>query len=151
GRRTWMGITSVVFAIIVLASDQRTATFAMLAGLIISLALAPRPYRTIFVAAGVATLIAASVLMAAAWSELGSKIADYLPDALLKIVSDESSFAWRVNYWQDYLDVYWRAPLIDQIIGHPLGVPIVAITEQRYLEYGAHSEYVQLLYVAGAL
>jgi hypothetical protein len=141
--------TFLVFAVALLISQQRTATFATLAGVGIVVASLKRHYRAIVITSGSAALIA-SIIFGVGWVDVGGDSSEYLPRAVSMLLKGEGTFGWREEYWQDYFDVYSHAPVVDQLIGQPFGVPRLAVVQSRYLEYSAHNEYMQLLLNGGA-
>jgi hypothetical protein len=68
-------------------------------------------------------------------------------------VPAETDYAWRLEQWQDYLDVYWQAGMFDQIIGVPLSLvqSMAFRMDRESLQYAAHSGYVSLLVNSGLI
>jgi hypothetical protein len=151
GQQRWVnGVSFIVFAVTLLISRQRTATFATCAGLAIIIGGLPVRYRTIMIGIVTVALITAGVIFGAVRAEFGGDIYDYLPHAFSMITQGEGTFGWRLEQWGTYFDLFLHAPLVDQLIGQPMNVyqpDIVRGTDQLS---GAHSQYFQLLRDAGA-
>jgi hypothetical protein len=154
-RRLLNSITFIVFATTLLISAQRTASFATLCGLFVIVAgFRARPLLSM-----TATIsLSIALVFGAMWLASGGNIAPYLPRSIAMVILDQGTislevgeadrtFAWRVDQWQNFLNLYSRAPLIDQIVGQPLGILRLEFGPSSVLN--AHNQYVQLLANAG--
>lgn len=144
-------VTFVVFLATLLVSNQRTAIFATLAGVLVIIVFLHRHYRTIAIVVGIAVLISAGIFFWAAWTDVGGSMTEYLPRAISMISSGEGTFAARERYWELYLDAYLRAPLINRLFGLPFGAPELMIVEANEFLPTAHNGYMQLMLNAGAV
>jgi hypothetical protein len=156
GAKRWRrGASSFIFAAALLISRERTATLATLGGLALIVVSLPRKYRNAAIGAGSIAVLAATVLLWTVWVESrGGDIIDYLPRAISWTVNEEGTYGWRVKQWERYLELYWAGPIIDQIIGQPLGARDRAAAESNdpdFLVVGPHSEYVELLLNSGVV
>jgi hypothetical protein len=152
GAERWRkGATFLVFLAGLLISQQRTATVATLAGLAVILAFAPRYYRSIAIGAGYMALLAVAAVFWSVWVGDGD-VAQDLPRAISWVINAEGTYGWRVRQWEQYLDIYWNSPLVDQIVGPALGVLTLAAAqsdEANSLRAGTHSQYINLLLDSG--
>lgn len=152
-RRCWSGVTFLVFVATLLISNQRTAIVACLAGIGVIVATQPRRQLRIAVIMGSPAVVIGAVVAYGIWLATAGDITPYVPSAITMLSSDDSSYAWRINQWQDLIDLYQQAPLIDQLIGAPLGsVRFLALrSDLGNLQVMGHSEYIELLMDAGAV
>ena len=156
-RRRRMSAIFIVFVAAVLISEQRTATFATLAGIGAVVATFPPHQRRVVLAVGGFFLFLAAAMVYGTWITAGGDITLYMPPALRMLDSefsaDESTYKWRLQQWQDSLAVYWHAGLVYQMIGMPLSLiqSIGFAKEIEGLQYSAHSAYVELLMNAGII
>jgi hypothetical protein len=156
-KRRSLGAVFVVFVAMLLISDERTAIAATLAGIGALVATFLRQRRRVVVAAGSIIVVSVGVAAYGAWIANGGDIAALLPEAVTRVTTALSSddpagdYAWRLTQWQQYIDLYWQAGLLDQIIGMPLALvqSIGARYDNEYFLSSAHSQYVQLLLNAG--
>jgi O-antigen ligase len=153
--RRWKAVTFIVFFAAVLVSNQRTATFATIGGVIAILSFVPRRRdTTILGAAIIACALGIGVLGIALLS--GKDMTEYLPRSLQMVVLEQGSYGWRLDQWDIYFQMYLDAPLLDQMVGQPFGVLRViglgfsTLTQQDPRVLPAHSEYLQLLLDVGA-
>lgn len=155
-RRSWAAISFVVFFATVILSDQRTAIFAMIAGLFTILALVPRERDTAVLCTGLFACAAGVGTVSLAFFS-GGQLTEYLPRSLQMIVLQEGSFGWRLVQWQTYVQQWADAGVIDQLVGQPFGVTLViargfsTLTHVDSLALPAHNGYLQLLLNVGAI
>jgi O-antigen ligase len=156
GGRTWNAVCFLVFFATVLISNQRTATFATIAGAITIFALVPRQ-RITTIACGALIFCAAGLAVLALASFSDGQLTEYLPRSLQMIVLQEGTFGWRLDQWQIYFQQWVDATPLDQIVGQPFGVAraiglrFSTLTELDPLALPAHSEYLQFLLNVGVL
>jgi O-antigen ligase len=154
-KRRRMGAIFFVFAAMVLISNQRTATLATLVGIGAVVAAWPRRRRRVILTAGSCVIIIAGVTVYGAWIAAGGDLTPFLPQAVTELSSefnsDESTYAWRLQQWQDSVALYWHAGLVHQIIGMPLSLiqSIAFGKDLEHLQSSAHSEYIELLVNSG--
>jgi hypothetical protein len=151
--RQFRGFSFFIFIITLLLSQQRTATFATLAGAGILLIFSPTRNRMMILALGGSAAIIATTLIFMGWVASGGDLDPYMPRAFSMLRSSDSTYGWRVQQWNEYLDAYWLAPAIDQLIGQPIG--LLRATALNYgpfkLQFEPHSQYMTLLISAGFL
>jgi O-antigen ligase len=153
--RRRVSATLVIFFATLLISNQRTATFATLAGMGVVLAAWPRRRRSVVLAAGSFVLVITSGAVYGTWIAAAGDIASILPRSIVMLGSDWSfnneTYEWRVTQWQDYMDFYGRETAFDRIIGLPAGaVQSAAVySDMAMLQVTVHSGYVALLMDAG--
>jgi hypothetical protein len=153
--RRRMGAIFVIFFATLLISNQRTATFATLAGMGAVLAAWPKRRRSVVFAAGSFVLVIAGAGVYGTWIAAAGDIASVLPRSIAMLGSDWSfgneTYEWRMLQWQSYIDFYGRETAFDQIIGLPAGaVQNAAVySDMDMLQVTAHSGYVALLVDAG--
>jgi hypothetical protein len=146
----------IIFFMAVLYSDQRTATFATIAGVIVILGFVPRRRDTTIFCLGMIVCAAGIGILAVA-SLSDGQLTGYLPHSLQMIVLEEGTFGWRLDQWQTYYQQWVDATAFDQIAGQPLGVSLAiglgfsTLTELDRLAIPPHSEYLGLLLNAGAV
>jgi O-antigen ligase len=150
-RREWYAGSLTVFLGLLLISQQRTATFATLAGLAVISAFAPGYYRSRMIATTGVVFLAGCMLFWVVWIASSGDISPYIPRAFSMIEQEDSTFGWRLEQWDDYGEVYSREPLFDQIIGQPMGALRLVADTDSVLFVVAHNEYVQVLLSAGAV
>ena len=155
-RRSWAAFCFVVFFATVVLSDQRTATFAMVAGVIAIFAFVPRKRDTTIICAGmIACAAGIGILGIASLSD--GQLTEYLPHSLQMIALQEGSFGWRLDQWQTYFQQWVDASPFDQLVGQPFGVTLVigrgfsTLTHVDPLALPAHSGYLQFLLNVGAI
>jgi hypothetical protein len=154
--RGWKVFAFIIFFGTVLYSDQRTATFATIAGTIAILGFVPRRRETTIFCLGI-IVCAAGICTLALASLSDGQLTEYLPHSLQMIVLQEDTFGWRLDQWQTYFQQWVNATPLDQIIGQPLGVSLAiglgfsTLTELDRLAIPPHSEYLGLLLNAGAV
>jgi hypothetical protein len=150
-KRRAMSATFVVFVAALLISDQRTATFATVAGMAVVLAAWPKRRRAVVLVAGSLVCVIASVAVYGTWIAVGGDIISLLPGSSSDWTLENETYAWRVTQWQDYLHFYENARLFDQIVGLPLGmIRTVAMSNDiEMLQVSPHSGYVALLMDSG--
>lgn len=150
-KRRRKSITFLVFMATLLISQERTATFATLGGIGVITATLPRRQRSIVLAAGGVAAVIGGAIVYVGWIAIGGDFTPYLPLSITEMGSAESTYAWRVQQWQEAIDLFWQAPLIDQMIGLPLGFSrfLASRSDIGSLQYDIHSEYIGLLKDSG--
>jgi hypothetical protein len=154
--RGWKALAFAIFSATLFLSDQRTATFATIAGAIALVSFVPRRQSTTISCMAMIACTAGIGIVALAWLS-DSELAEYLPRSLQMIVLEQGTFAWRLDQWQIYFQQWADSTLFDQIVGQPLGLAraiglgFSTLTELNPLALPAHSEYLQLLLNGGAL
>jgi hypothetical protein len=155
-RRSWAACCFVVFFATVILSDQRTAMFATIAGLLTILTFVPRERNTAVLCTGLLACAAGVGIVGIAFFSAG-QLTEYLPRSLQMIVLQEGSFGWRLDQWQTYVQQWVDARFFDQLIGQPFGVTLViargfsTLTHVDSLALPAHNGYLQLLVNVGAI
>lgn len=154
--RLWRTLCFLVFFVTVLVSNQRTATFATIAGAMAIFAFVPRRRDTTIIWA--ATIACASGIAVLALASLSDgELTEYLPRSLQMVAFQEGTFAWRIDQWQTYFQQWVDATPFDQIIGQPFGVTraiglsFSTLTELDPRALPAHSQYLQFLLNVGAI
>lgn len=156
GRPSWKAFSFIIFFATVLISNQRTATFATIAGAIAVAACVPRRRDTTIICAGMIVCTAGIGILALA-SLSDGELTEYLPHSLQMIALQEGTFGWRLDQWQLYFQQWVDATFLDQIVGQPLGVSraiglgFSTLTELDPMALPAHSEYLQLLLNVGVI
>jgi O-antigen ligase len=147
-RRNW--VATLAFAAALVVSDQRTAIFAAVTGVMVVIFMLPRRVRPAALAAVSVAAVAASgaffIGVIATNGELESRLASTL-------ASHDDTYDWRIQQWGEYLDLYASAPPLDQLVGLPIGVGHAAglASKGSLLINTAHSEYIALLIGSGAI
>lgn len=146
--RAWM--TVAIFACCVLASQQRTASFAMLTGVAVVLAALPRRQRgSLLLAVCIgAPLVSTGLIL---WSGFGRDLTDLLPRAAVMITHEQGTFAWRLLQWADYQRAYEQASVLDRLVGQPFGFLRHSVGQDSLLFIEAHNGYIQLLMSSGLI
>lgn len=155
GRRR-SAVAFIIFFAAVLFSDQRTATFATIAGTITVLAFVPRSRDATISCLGIIACTGGIGILALA-SLSNGQLTQYLPHSLQMIVLQEGTFEWRLDQWQIYFQQWADATVFDQTIGQPFGVARAiglgysTLTELAPLALPAHSGYLQFLLNVGVV
>lgn len=155
GGRGWKAVAFIIFFATVLMSDQRTATFATIAGAITLLGFVPRRRDTTIACAGIMGCTAGIAILALA-SLSDGRLTEYLPHSLQMVALQEGTFGWRLDQWQIYFQQWVDAAPFDRIVGQPFGVAraiglsFSTLTELAPLALPAHSGYLQFLLNVGA-
>jgi hypothetical protein len=150
-KRRRMTAILLVFLAVVLISNQRTATSATLVGIGAVIAAFPRQRRKVVFPVGGFVIVAASAAVYGAWIAAGGDLSSFsLQESQYHAKTD---YEWRLAQWQDALDLYSQAGLVDEIIGMPLSLAqsIAFRIDRERLQFTAHSEYVALLMNSGLL
>jgi O-antigen ligase len=148
-KRRRMTTIFLIFFAIVLISNQRTAITATLTGIGVLVAAFPRQRRRVIFPVGGFVIVTAGAVVYGAWIAAGGDITSFLPEQSVA----ETDYAWRLEQWQEYVDVYWQAGLVDQIIGMPLSLvqSMAFRLDLDRLQFVPHSEYVMLLINSGLI
>ena len=155
-RRSWNALCFTIFFATILLSNQRTATFATIAGVIAIVSLAARRRETTIICAGIiACAVGIGILAIASLSD--GELTKYLPHSLQMIASQEGSYGWRLDQWQIYFQQWVDATPFDQIVGQPFGIAravglkFSTLKQVDPLVLPAHSGYLQFLLNVGVI
>jgi O-antigen ligase len=110
-----------------------------------------KSYQQSIIAVMSIAFLAGCMIFWVAWIASNGDLSPNLPRALSMLEEEDSSFGWRVQQWGDYGEVYNHEPILDEIIGQPLGILRLVADENSVLFVTAHNGYVQLLLSVGAL
>jgi O-Antigen ligase len=147
-RRRWFAFVALLASLLI--SQQRTASFATLAGGVVILAFLPARQRAgLFAFVCILAPLCSAGLIA--WSAAGGRLAVFVPHAVTMISDEQGTFAWRVEQWGDFASVYSQASLLNQAIGLPFGVLRIAVDPDSDLFLVVHNGYIQLLINTGAV
>ena len=154
--RWWRGISFLIFLAVVLATDQRTATFTTIGGCVVTVLLSRPHQRRLAILCGVAGIVILSFIFSAIFIASSGDVNSVLPKSINMMTEEDSTYTWRIVQWELYLNSYWDASSISQLIGFPAGeIRSIALRappddiEAKMLTAVPHNGYVNFLITAG--